>query len=346
MRDGWLTDPSALHLLRRFDTALADVGTPPELPALHAQLFSSKAKRLRPSLLLVCAALGPDPAPAAVQAAVGIELLHEATLYHDDIVDEAPLRRGEKTTQERFGAAIAGLAGAELLFRTGEYFAELSPRLRRQVGRTVEALCRGQLRELELIRFPDLSVRERLRIMRDKTASLFALACRIGATLACVSEADVEQLTRYGRRVGMAYQALDDIVDTVADVDTLGRSAGSDLRDGIYTLPLLLALDSEGPAAAALREHIAPTPDARWSDDTVLACTRLIGDCGGVQSAVRMLAEWLGDARRWVRVSSPQARPEAIESLFQLTLALQADAELVAAGSPRDQDTLARSLRA
>src|SRR5262249_9439578 len=155
--------------------------------------------------------LGPAPdAPALLRAAAGIEMLHEATLYHDDVVDEASLRRGEVTTQHAFGPAAAALAGSALLFATAEYFADLPLRLRRAVGRTGDALCRGQLREVETMGDLRLGVRARERIMRDKTARLFALAARLGAGLGGAPEAVERLAARFGLRAGLCFQLADD----------------------------------------------------------------------------------------------------------------------------------------
>ncbi len=129
----WIEDPVVRRQLgdvEQLIAAVAGAGGPP--PAFHAQLLSPRAKRLRPALLLLAARFGPRrPTLQLERAAAGIELLHEATLYHDDIVDEADLRRGEVTTQRAFGPAVAAFAGSELLYATAELFADLPPHLRR-----------------------------------------------------------------------------------------------------------------------------------------------------------------------------------------------------------------------
>jgi heptaprenyl diphosphate synthase len=285
------TDPVVLGQLAEVERLLADAadGRPQ-----HRQLVSPRAKRLRPFLLLTCARLGgAATSPAMTRAAAGIELLHEATLYHDDIVDEALLRRGDATVQHAFGPAVAALAGSELLFATAEYFADLPLPLRRAVGRTGDALCRGQLREMETMGDLRLTVRGRERIMRDKTARLFALAAGVGASLGGAGAGGRRHAARFGLRFGLCFQLADDRADLVAGPEALGRLPGSDLYDGIYTLPVLYALAS--PHAAALADGLRTLQRGR--DPVTLAeCLRLVRDAGGVAQAGATLALWQREA--------------------------------------------------
>src|SRR5262249_10368771 len=144
-------------------------------------------------------------------------------------------------------------AGSELLYGTPELFADLPARLRRSVGRAIDALCRGQLREIETLGDVDLTVRQRVRIMRDKTASLFGLAMRLGAALGCADERVERRLARFGMRFGMCFQLADDLRDIFGTREALGRAPYADLLDGVYTLPVLYALNKPSVAAPALR---------------------------------------------------------------------------------------------
>lgn len=262
---------------------------------LYAQLLSPRAKRLRPRLVLQAGRLGPRPPYSTlVHAAAGLELLHEATLYHDDIVDEAPRRRGTPTAQLEFGPSAAALVGSELLYRTAECFAELPPILRRALARAVDAVCRGQLMELERIGDAELTVRERLRIMRDKTASLFAVAAHMGAALAGASEAVTRQAREFGRHFGLCFQLADDLMDLAGEPDVLGREGGADLLDGIYTLPVLLGLRKTGSLATQLREDLAALHHTR--DRRRLRSVRaLLEDIGALSEATATLDDWITD---------------------------------------------------
>lgn len=276
------------------------------LPAVHAQLASPRSKRLRPLLLLCAARYGPNPPQSTlIRAAAAIELLHQATLYHDDIVDESPTRRGAPTVQGKHGPVVAAFAGSELLYATVELFADLPPRLRRAVGRTGNQLCLGQLRELETLTDVDLSLGERMRMMRGKTASLFALAARIGAVLAGADEAAVRRLARFGLLFGLCFQLTDDLRDFTLTPPELGRAPGADLKDGVYTLPILFALRHPGGQAEALRDCLRRLCLQR--DETSLQqAMGLVSSLGGIASSVRVLREWIGQARTLANRLQPQ----------------------------------------
>src|SRR5262249_32627396 len=151
---------------------------------VHRQLVSRRSKRLRAALLLLSARLFRDRSePIAIRAATGIEILHEATLYHDDIVDEGLVRRAAATPYAEFGPRIAAIAGWEFLYEPAAFSAALPPTLRPLPGRTISVICRGQLREIETMGDPPVRFCSRLKIMREKTASLFALCAQIGSVL-------------------------------------------------------------------------------------------------------------------------------------------------------------------
>lgn len=295
-RHAWLRDAVVSDQLAQVETMLTTAAADGESP-FHRQLLSRRSKRLRPALLLLTARFGSRPeADTLICAAAGVEMLHEATLYHDDIVDEADLRRGEVTTHRIFGPAVAALAGSELLYGTAEHFAGLSPRLRRSVGRAVDALCRGQLREIETLGAPDVTVRQRLRIMRDKTARLFALAAHLGATLGGAEDWVVRRLTRFGLQFGMCLQLLDDLRDLVATERQLGRPPGSDLLDGVYTLPVVYGASGDGLASASLRASLRFLLFSR-NPAALPGCVTFLRESGGVQRAVNTLQGWIEAAR-------------------------------------------------
>jgi heptaprenyl diphosphate synthase len=322
----WLADALVRRQLEDVEALIARTASRGErIPAFHRQLVSRRSKRLRSALLLLAARFGDaiDESPL-LSAAAGIELLHEATLYHDDIVDTAAQRRGEPTVQRAHGPSVAAFAGSELLYATAEHWIDLPPRLRRSVGRVGDALCRGQYREVEAIGDATLSVRHRLRIMRDKTASLFGLGARIGAGLAGVPEDIGQPLIRFGRLFGMCFQLADDLRDLVSTSAELGREPGADLRDGVYTLPILCAIDADGSEAGELRAALR----ALWLDPTSGMTARaraLLWRTGGIDRAVAMLDQWLGSARTLLSLVDAAAAAEARASLNALLDRLQID---------------------
>ena len=293
----WLVDPVVRRQLAAVERQLREVGSRGgRCPGFHRQLLSPHSKRLRPALLLLAARFGNDtPHSVTIAAAAGLETLHEATLYHDDIVDEAMLRRGQPSVHAAFGPVVAALAGSELLYATPELFADLPARQRRSIGRAIDALCRGQLREIEILGDPSVGDRQRLRIMRDKTATLFGLAMRIGAALGGVDEAIVVRIVRFGMRFGMCFQLADDLLDLQGTHEAVGRVPHADLRDGVYTLPVLYALEGSSTVADLLRSYLLQLQgDAKTG--LVDGAVALVRQAGGTARGVDTLRSWIASA--------------------------------------------------
>ncbi len=264
----------------------------------HAQLRSSRSKRLRPALLLLCANACGAPLDDRVRfAAAALELVHEGSLYHDDIVDQAILRRGEPTASARFGARAAATVGSALFYDGVAMCRDLPDTLREEVARVARRACRGQVREIELTGVTTVGMRERVKIMIDKTASLFGLAATMGAVLAGASVRERRALERFAVRLGLCFQLADDLNDLTADAETLGRPPGIDLRDGIYTIPTLFALESGAPGRANLLPLLADL--FHGTREGVLDVARLqIQELGGVSRSAALLKTWRESARR------------------------------------------------
>lgn len=309
---GWLA--RQLELVESLIDDVASAGEPK--PSFHDQLVSRRSKRLR-SLVLLLASRAGDPGRAIeqdlVRAAATVELLHEGTLYHDDIVDLADRRRGLPTTHAVHGPAVAALAGSELLYRSAELVAMLPPASRRAYGRAGDALCRGQLRELEAIGDQGLTPRQRIRIMRDKTAGLFAFAAATGAQLGGARPTVVRRLRRFGLRFGLCYQLADDLRDLTASEGELGREPGADLADGVMTLPILLALAQGGPEARAVCNALRRP---RHRDDIVEALGTLRAG-RGIELAEGVLHVWAEQAVHELTATALEAR-HAVRELHDL----------------------------
>jgi len=225
-------------------------------------LAGAGGKRFRPMLLGLVAHLGDGADPRIPDAGVVVELVHLATLYHDDVIDEASVRRGAVAANTRWGNTIAILTGDFLFARASELSAELGVEVTRIMARTIATLCEGQIREVQGTRSalpPDVppltpDFEHYLSVVADKTAALISTSCRLGALLARCSPELVEALAGYGTDVGMAFQLSDDILDVTSEPELLGKLPGTDLREGVRTLPVLFALedDPEGELAALL----------------------------------------------------------------------------------------------
>jgi heptaprenyl diphosphate synthase len=179
-----------------------------------------------------------------VPAAVVVELTHLATLYHDDVMDEADLRRGAASANARWDNTVAILTGDFLFAKASDILADLGPDAVRIQARTFERLCTGQIRETIGPEGGD-AVAHHLRVLSDKTGSLIATSGRFGAMMSGATPEIIETMTVFGEQIGVAFQLADDIVDIVSDSDASGKVPGTDLREGVPTLTGLIALSTD-----------------------------------------------------------------------------------------------------
>ena len=211
---------------------------------MTTHLIAAGGKRLRPCLALASATGGHRSAtPDDHQGAVAVELVHLASLYHDDVMDEALVRRNVESVNARWGNLVAIVAGDFLLARSAELAASLGTEVAGLLAHTLGLLCQGQLTEVRAAFDPGRTVQDYLGTIEGKTAALMSTSCRIGAITGGRARSEVDALTEYGRAFGVLFQIRDDILDVVASAEELGKPAGQDLAEGVYTLPVLLALD-------------------------------------------------------------------------------------------------------
>ena len=273
--------------LGRVEAALTAAMTAedPFLDDVTGHLIRAGGKRVRPALALVAAAAatGTDgPAPDdVVRGGAAVELVHIGSLYHDDVMDEADTRRGVESVNHRWGNLVAILAGDFLLARASEIAASLGTEIAGLLAATIARLCEGQVSELRTLFGANRTESEYFASITEKTASLMSAACRIGAITAGAPRRDVDALTNFGTRFGIAFQIADDVLDVVGQEADIGKPAGHDLEEGVYTLPVLRALASDegGPELRGLLGS-PMTPELR---DKVRA---IVVACGGVESAM------------------------------------------------------------
>lgn len=203
-------------------------------------LVDAGGKRLRPLLTLLCAELGDAERPEVVDAAVVVELTHLATLYHDDVMDAAPVRRGAPSAHELWGNQVAVITGDLVFARASAIAAGLGPVAIRLLAETFERLCIGQLHETVGPAEGADPVAHYLQVISDKTASLLATSARFGAMFAGASAEVQAALVAYGESAGVAFQLADDVIDLVSDGATTGKTPGTDLRERVPTMPALL----------------------------------------------------------------------------------------------------------
>jgi heptaprenyl diphosphate synthase len=222
--------------------AAAVVSDVPLVSDAAGYLLAAGGKRFRPLLVHLAGHFGDPEDLRLVPGAVAIELTHLASLYHDDVIDEATTRRGIPSVNARWDNAVAILTGDYLFARASEISAALGHEVSRLLALTIGQVAEGQIREVAGTGRLDAGEDHYLDVIRRKTASLIATSCRLGGMLSGAEEGTVDGLERFGHALGMAFQLSDDIMDVTADRATLGKEPGADLREGVYTLPVIYAL--------------------------------------------------------------------------------------------------------
>jgi heptaprenyl diphosphate synthase len=239
----------------------------PFIAQASMHLSEAGGKRFRPMLTLLAAELGSGINDDVVTAATGVELTHLASLYHDDVMDEADLRRGVVSANARYGNSAAILVGDLLFGKASELVAGLGPEAVRIQAQTFVRLCSGQIRDARPAPDDVDQIDYYLSVLADKTGSLIATAARYGAMFSGCPPETVDIMRRYGERLGLAFQLADDLLDISSVSTDSGKEPGTDLREGVATLPLLLVLKSNDPADDRLKELLGAGSDLR--DDSL-----------------------------------------------------------------------------
>ena len=280
------TEDELLRVVRAEDDFLTE-------SASH--LIKAGGKRVRPGFAMASAAvLDPAGSPATIDVIRGgcaVELVHIGSLYHDDVMDDATTRRSVKSVNAEWGNLRAILAGDYLLGRASELASDLGTEVAGLLATTITQLCEGQILELESAYDPTRTVERYERSITGKTASLLATACRIGAIVGELPRPVVESLTEFGLAYGMAFQVVDDILDIVATDEELGKPAGNDLLEGIYTLPVIHALAEEHIAT-----ELRPLLTSGITADERDRARDLIRSSNGIRTALDVAQGWADKA--------------------------------------------------
>ncbi|MBC7723784.1 MAG: polyprenyl synthetase family protein [Burkholderiaceae bacterium] len=272
-------------------------------------LLNAGGKRVRPTLALLTAQLGDGNNSAVIAAAQAIEITHLASLYHDDVMDEAQMRRGVPSAQSVWGNSVAILTGDLLFARASKLVAGLGETVIRLQADTFERLCLGQLHETIGPKDDEDPIAHYLDVLADKTGSLIAAAAQIGVILSHAPGAYREAVTTFGEKVGVAFQLVDDVIDLAPKVDETGKNPGTDLRSGVATLPVLYlrhlaATDTDAADLLARIERDVNIAQYGVADEAefTAAITEL--------REHRVTRQTLEEAHRWAR--------EAVEALAPL----------------------------
>jgi len=277
------------HLLREHIK-----GDYPLVEETSRHLVAAGGKRLRPLLTLISSHFGDPTRKEVIPAAVVCELTHLATLYHDDVMDEAPLRRGVESANNRWGNTIAILTGDYLFSKASDLLADLGPEAVRLQARTFERLVIGQIMETQGPQNGEDPLAHYLRVVRDKTGSLIATSARFGAMLSGASRETVETITTFGEQIGIAFQLADDVIDIASESNQSGKTPGTDLREGVPTLVTLNVMASNKPEDAELKRLLsAPIHD----EVEVQQVLRALRSHAGLDQARDQLNQIAKDAR-------------------------------------------------
>ena len=300
--------------MERVEAALRGsvLSTDPFLSDVAGHLVSAGGKRLRPALSLCAAYAAKGVGPVAEDAITGgisVELVHLGSLYHDDVIDEAETRRGVPSVNARWSNIVAILAGDYLLARASSLAASLGADVAALLAATIGELCRGQVLELQHLFDADRSVDAYTSAIEGKTASLFGTACRVGGMVSAVDDPTLEALTAFGHHLGMCFQIVDDVLDVTATDEELGKPAGNDIIEGVYTLPVIHAL----AASDELRDLLGRKIDREQLD----AARALVKAGDAVDRSIETARGHAADASA-VLASTSALDAEVVEGLTRL----------------------------
>ena len=285
--------PQLEENLKRVEVALqrSVQGEDPFLTEVAGHLISAGGKRLRPALAIASAACLRGPVTDdVVMGGVSVELVHLGSLYHDDVMDEATIRRGVESVNSRWGNLVAILAGDFLLARASHVAAQLGTEIASLLAATIGRLCEGQLTELRTAFDVQRSEESYLAAIAGKTAALMSASCRIGALTAGADRNEVEALTTFGHSFGMVFQIVDDVLDVIGTQAELGKPAGHDMVEGVYTLPALRTLSER--AGGDLRALLGRP----LQDDESERARAIIRAAGGVEASLTVARRYADEA--------------------------------------------------
>ncbi|HEV8089195.1 MAG TPA: polyprenyl synthetase family protein [Actinomycetota bacterium] len=248
-------------------------------------LLAAGGKRFRPMLVLLSGYFGDPTDPRLIPGAAAIELTHVATLYHDDVMDEAASRHGVPSVNTRWDNTIAILTGDFLFARSSELAADLGPDVCRLLAQTIAILCDGQIRDVASAGDVDKTEQDHLEVIKRKTGVLIASSCRMGGMLSDCAPEDLETLGAFAESLGLAFQLSDDIMDITSTQLELGKEPGTDIREGVYTIPVLHALTT-GPDKDELRRILSAGPPDGELLDRALEIVRSSGSVDHARAGV------------------------------------------------------------
>ena len=283
-------------------------------------MMTAGGKRFRAMLVLLAARFGDCRDKRIVPAAVAIELTHLATLFHDDVMDEAAIRRGQPSANSQFGNSIAILAGDYLFARASRILADLGPDAIRIQAETFGRLVDGQLRETVGVRPGEDALDHYMHVVTEKTGSLIATSGRFGAMFSGLSEEKTDLIADACMRIGVAWQLSDDVLDVASTSQQSGKEPGTDLRQGVRTLPVFYALRSTSPEASEVRLRELLSLENLADQELHREALGLLRESPALEEARETVRSWIGGATaRLAKLPDVPARA-AFESLCDFVI--------------------------
>jgi heptaprenyl diphosphate synthase len=277
-------------------------------------LVDAGGKRLRPLLTLISSYFGNPKAKGIIESAVVCELTHLGTLYHDDVMDEAPMRRGVPSANSRWDNSVAILTGDYLFAKVSQLLADLGPEAVRLQATTFERLVIGQIMETQGPTKGETPLDHYLSVIADKTGSLIAASARYGAMLSGADSKITESLTKFGESMGAVFQLADDIIDIASDSNESGKTPGTDLREGVPTLVTLHILQSKDSKDAELKELLsAPIKDEKVVAETIVA----LRNHSALDQSREVISKYATDTRKHLAELPSGKAKDALVSLSE-----------------------------
>ena len=283
------------------------------LTEISSHLIRGGGKRIRPLItLLAFKVFGGKEVGDIVDIATAIELIHTATLLHDDIIDGAEVRRGKQSAYKKFGLKATLVTGDFLFIKAFEFAGKFDDTVVQWTADACTRLTEGEMLQGFFNRNPDVTLEDYLEIVKRKTASLFQTGARVGAYLAGANPPMVERMDQYGLNLGIAFQMIDDVLDVVGHKELLGKPTGIDLRDGNPSLPIILALNGRQKAVADVFECSQPT------DERIREAIEAIAQGTAIQQAKSLSKNYAERAFRVIKKLPPSLYRNGLKTLVQL----------------------------
>jgi heptaprenyl diphosphate synthase len=280
------------------------------------RLVNAGGKRLRPALVLLCGGYGGVDQKKLVPLAAAVEMVHMATLVHDDVIDDADFRRGIETTHKKWDTHTAIFAGDYMLSKAFGMLTQYTEyRDAAMMARTFKLICEGEIEQYFTRNHINTSIKKYLTRIRYKTAMLFAMSCYLGASPADIPAREKSALVRYGMNLGMAFQIMDDLLDFQSSGKELGKPVTNDVRQGIYTLPVIYALSDKNTGKRLEKLlHDGEKPKERLDE-----IVDLVKQSGAVERAGQLQRKFNKKAQSVIRGLTQNVYKEALQELLSFT---------------------------